>query len=97
MLRASGPAIHRGRRSRLSGLQGDLLRSRAMPRARRRLAPPSTIVALALALAGCKKDDAPADLRRDLFEAMTQVAQTGHGPAEQIASIGCSIKWKHAA
>lgn len=31
-----------------------------MPRARRRLAPSSTIVALALALAGCKKDDAPA-------------------------------------
>ena len=32
--------------------------------------------------------------RRDLFEAMKTVAQTGRGPAEQIASIGCSIKWK---
>ncbi|MGB5870531.1 MAG: thioredoxin family protein [Albidovulum sp.] len=32
--------------------------------------------------------------RRELFEAMKLVAQTGRGPAEQIASIGCSIKWK---
>jgi peroxiredoxin len=35
-----------------------------------------------------------ADARRDLFEAMRQVADTGRGPAEQIASMGCSIKWK---
>ena len=33
--------------------------------------------------------------RRDLFEAMTQIASSGQGPAEQIASMGCSIKWKH--
>jgi hypothetical protein len=26
---------------------------------------------------------------------MTQVAQTGRGPLEQIASMGCSIKWQH--
>lgn len=32
--------------------------------------------------------------RRELFEAMTQVAQTGRGPLEQIASMGCSIKWR---
>jgi len=32
--------------------------------------------------------------RRDLFEAMLQVARTGQGPKDQIASIGCSIKWK---
>jgi len=32
--------------------------------------------------------------RRELFEAMVQVAQTGKGPAEQIPSMGCSIKWK---
>lgn len=32
--------------------------------------------------------------RRDLFEAMKLVAETGRGPAEQVASIGCSIKWK---
>jgi len=25
---------------------------------------------------------------------MEQVAETGHGPAEQIPSMGCSIKWK---
>jgi peroxiredoxin len=35
-----------------------------------------------------------ANARRDLFEAMKAVAETGRGPAEQIASIGCSIKWK---
>ena len=39
----------------------------------------------------------PADLRRDLFEAMRQVAETGHGPQDQIPSVGCSIKWKSAA
>ena len=32
--------------------------------------------------------------RRDLFEAMTKVAETGRGPEEQVASMGCSIKWK---
>lgn len=34
------------------------------------------------------------DVRRDLFEAMRQVAETGRGPVEQIPSIGCSIKWR---
>jgi hypothetical protein len=35
-----------------------------------------------------------ANSRRDLFEAMKQIAETGHGPEEQMPSIGCSIKWK---
>ena len=43
-----------------------------------------------------RKDAAP-DARRDLFEAMLQVARTGQGPQEQIPSIGCSIKWKQDA
>ena len=34
------------------------------------------------------------DLRRDLFEAMKLIAETGRGPEDQIPSIGCSIKWK---
>lgn len=34
--------------------------------------------------------------RRDLFEAMKQVAETGQGPRDQVPSIGCSIKWKAA-
>jgi len=34
--------------------------------------------------------------RRELFEAMLQVARTGKGPAEQTPSMGCSIKWKAA-
>jgi len=33
--------------------------------------------------------------RRDLFEAMKQVTEMGRGPAEQIPSMGCSIKWRH--
>lgn len=37
---------------------------------------------------------AATDLRRDLFEAMKEVAVTGRGPQEQLSSIGCSIKWK---
>jgi hypothetical protein len=32
---------------------------------------------------------------RDLFKAMRQIAETGQGPREQIASMGCSIKWKN--
>jgi peroxiredoxin len=32
--------------------------------------------------------------RRDLFEAMQAVAKTGRGPQQQIAGIGCSIKWR---
>ena len=39
----------------------------------------------------------PTGLRRDLVEAMKQVAETGKGPADQIPSVGCSIKWKDAA
>ena len=35
-----------------------------------------------------------ANARRDLFEAMKQVAETDHGPVEQTPSMGCSIKWK---
>lgn len=31
---------------------------------------------------------------RELFQAMVQVAQTGKGPSVQIASMGCSIKWR---
>ncbi len=32
--------------------------------------------------------------RRELFEAMTEIARSGSGPADQTPSIGCSIKWK---
>ncbi|MES9902731.1 MAG: thioredoxin family protein [Sedimenticola sp.] len=41
-----------------------------------------------------RKEAAPIEVRRDLFEAMKQVAETGNGPAEQIPSMGCSIKWR---
>lgn len=39
------------------------------------------------------KQAAP-DARRELFDAMVQVAATGRGPEHQIAAMGCSIKWK---
>jgi len=41
-----------------------------------------------------RKETAPADTRRDLFEAMKLIAETGRGPEQQIPSMGCSIKWK---
>jgi hypothetical protein len=41
-----------------------------------------------------RKETAPEGARRDLFEAMKEVARTGRGPREQIPSIGCSIKWR---
>ncbi len=41
-----------------------------------------------------RKEAAAADVRRDLFEAMKEVAATGNGPVEQIPSMGCSIKWR---
>ncbi len=41
-----------------------------------------------------RKEAADPNVRRDLFEAMKQVAETGKGPKDQIPSMGCSIKWK---
>jgi peroxiredoxin len=38
----------------------------------------------------------PKNARRELLEAMRHVARTGKPPENQIASIGCSIKWKAA-
>jgi peroxiredoxin len=32
--------------------------------------------------------------RRELHEAMVRVAETGEGPRDQVAAIGCSIKWR---
>ena len=43
-----------------------------------------------------RREAGPADLRRELYEAMALVAETGRGPTDQIASMGCSIKWKAA-
>ena len=40
-----------------------------------------------------RTEPAPDNARRDLFEAMQQVAATGHGPREQFIGMGCSIKW----
>ena len=41
-----------------------------------------------------RKETAADDVRRDLIESMTEVAETGKGPKEQIPGMGCSIKWK---
>ena len=43
-----------------------------------------------------RKEAGPADARRELFEAMREIAETGRGPREQTPSMGCSIKWKAA-
>ncbi len=40
------------------------------------------------------RKEAVSGARRDLYEAMKVIAETGHGPADQIPSMGCSIKWK---
>jgi len=36
----------------------------------------------------------PPGVRRELLEAMRGIAATGVAPANQVPSIGCSIKWK---
>ena len=41
-----------------------------------------------------RKETATAGVRRELFEAMREVAHSGRGPAQQTPSIGCSIKWR---
>jgi peroxiredoxin len=42
------------------------------------------------------RQPAPADARREMFEAMRRVAAGEGAPAQQTPSIGCSIKWKAA-
>ncbi len=41
-----------------------------------------------------RKAPPPPGARRELLDAMREIARTGRGPAEQIPSIGCSIKWR---
>lgn len=41
---------------------------------------------------GARKDSG--EVRRELFLAMKQVAETGKGPEHQVPSMGCSIKWR---
>lgn len=43
------------------------------------------------------RNPAPPGARRELFEAMKAVAETGRGPTGQVPSMGCSIKWKQAS
>ena len=39
------------------------------------------------------RGEPPVGNKRDLFNAMKLISETGQGPKEQIPSIGCSIKW----
>lgn len=48
-------------------------------------------------LDGSRKELAPEDEPRELFDAMRLIAHYGYGPAEQNPSIGCSIKWRESA
>jgi phosphoglycerate kinase len=41
-----------------------------------------------------RKETAPPDVKRELFDAMKQIAETGKGPETQVPSMGCSIKWR---
>jgi len=41
-----------------------------------------------------EKEPAASNATRELYDAMSQVAETGHGPQDQTPSMGCSIKWK---
>ena len=34
------------------------------------------------------------DRTKELVHAMKQIATTGKGPEKQLASMGCSIKWR---
>ncbi len=45
-------------------------------------------------LDGSGRQAAAPDARRELYEAMKLVAETGQGPGDQVPSMGCSIKWK---
>jgi len=38
--------------------------------------------------------NSPTGRNRELVTAMRQIAQTGNGPQQQTASMGCSIKWR---
>jgi peroxiredoxin len=40
-----------------------------------------------------KREAAPG-ARRELYEAMVEVAETGQGPKDQVPSMGCTIKWR---
>jgi peroxiredoxin len=43
------------------------------------------------------RQPAPAEARRELYEAMKHMLQTGRPLVQQVPSIGCSIKWKATA
>lgn len=41
------------------------------------------------------RSSANSNTKRELFEAMKMVAETGNGPVSQTPSMGCSIKWSY--
>lgn len=43
-----------------------------------------------------RKEPPPEGAKAELVEAMRQIASTGEVPADQMPSMGCSIKWKAA-
>lgn len=44
-------------------------------------------------LDGPGRNPAPPDARRELLEAMLEMARTGARPRQQMPSIACSSKW----
>lgn len=52
---------------------------------------------LELQYRGCLDEGRLEDIpgaKRELRDAMLQIAKTGEGPREQVPSMGCSIKWR---
>ncbi len=37
----------------------------------------------------------PPGAKRELLDAMAEIAASGRGPREQVSSMGCSIKWRY--
>ena len=44
-----------------------------------------------------RKNALPPGAKHELVDAMLMIAKTGRGPEQQLASVGCSIKWRDAA
>jgi peroxiredoxin len=44
-----------------------------------------------------RREPAPPEAPRELFDAMKMIATLGYGPVVQHPSIGCSIKWREVA
>jgi hypothetical protein len=54
----------------------------------------SLIIAIIERLVDDAKMQDRVDVQHELLDAMTMVAKSGKGPESQMATMGCSIKWR---